>query len=125
MYAFAERFKHDQHKPPLSPTALKLAPACSSVLAFGSVFLERDRGDTACWSLSRVIKAADGKDLPSSRFQLSWKVEAQDVCVSQARYVYSFKRPAAWTAFSITAVSPFIKNKGVWGGREVGVINLI
>lgn len=28
-------------------------------------------------------------------------------------------------AFSLTGVSPFIKNKGVWGGKEVGVINLI
>lgn len=77
MYAFAERFKCDQHKPLLSPTALKL----STSLAFGSIFLEREKGDTAHWSLGRVIKAADGKDLPSSRSQFSWKVEVQDVCL--------------------------------------------
>lgn len=74
MYAFTERFKCDQHKP-LSPAALKLAPS------FGSIFLEQERGDTAHWSLSRVIKAADGKDLPSSRSQFSWKLEAQDACL--------------------------------------------
>lgn len=65
------------------------------LLAFGSVFLEREKGDSARWSLGRVIKAADGKDLPSSRSRFSWKVEIQDVCLSQARYVYGFKCPAA------------------------------
>lgn len=83
-------------------------------------------GDTAQQSLSRVMKEVlMEKDLPSSRFQFSWKGEAQNVCVLQACCIYSFKCPAAWPAFSIAGVSPFIKNKGVWGGREVGVINLI
>lgn len=83
-------------------------------------------GDTAQRSLSRVMKKMlMEKDLPSSRPQFSWKGEAQDMCVSRACYIFSFKCPAAWPAFSITGVSPFIKNKGVWGGREVGVINLI
>lgn len=67
MYAFAERFERDQHKPLLSPTALKLAFSPWHLVA---LFLEREKGDAARRSLGRVIKAADGKDLPSRRFQV-------------------------------------------------------
>lgn len=95
------------------------------LLAFGSVFLEREKGDTAHWSLSRVIKAGDGKDLPSSRstFLGKWK---HRMCVYSRHAMYiALNVRQSWMVCSLTGVSPLFKIKGVWRGRELGVINLI
>lgn len=52
-----------------------------------------------------------------------WKHRMR-VCSRHAMYV-ALNVQQSWMACSLTGVSPFFKIKGVWRGRELGVINLI